>query len=189
MHSVIYGLVDPRTLLVRYVGMSSRGLIRAREHSYTCKARGTHKDAWINSLRTLRLDYTIVVLEENPADLADAERFWIAFGRACGWPLTNLTDGGDGLFNPTAETRARMAAARKGAKRGPPSQETRARIAAALRGKPRPHARTEPRKRGPLSPTTRARIGAALRGKPLTAEHRAKLRKPKARKRSGEKTS
>jgi hypothetical protein len=27
-------------------------------------------------------------------ELAEAERWWIAFGRACGWPLTNHTDGG-----------------------------------------------------------------------------------------------
>jgi hypothetical protein len=35
-----------------------------------------------------------VFQECDVADLNTAERWWIAFGRACGWPLTNSTDGG-----------------------------------------------------------------------------------------------
>jgi hypothetical protein len=43
----------------------------------------------------LGLTYEIVTLEvvADAPELAKAERWWIAFGRACGWPLTNITDG------------------------------------------------------------------------------------------------
>jgi hypothetical protein len=44
----------------------------------------------------LELDYEITVLEavHDALKLEEAERWWIAFGRACGWPLTNIRDGG-----------------------------------------------------------------------------------------------
>jgi hypothetical protein len=38
------------------------------------------------------LDYEIVVLEETTQqDLINAERWWIAFGRACGWPRAKIS--------------------------------------------------------------------------------------------------
>ena len=67
--------------------------------------------------------YGIAVLEEVAEStlLCDAERKWIAHGRAMGLPLTNGTDGGDG-----GTTRAGV----------PNSQETRAKISASKKGKP-----------------------------------------------------
>ncbi len=99
IRNLIYGLVDPRSLLVHYVGMSSRGYARALEHQggsppamYSPKAR------WISSLQALGIGYHVVLLEvvRTPSELAEAERRWIAYGRLSGWPLTNTTDGGEG---------------------------------------------------------------------------------------------
>jgi len=42
---LIYGLVDPRTRLVRYVGQSARGLEGT-----------TRRETWIKSLRAIGLD-------------------------------------------------------------------------------------------------------------------------------------
>lgn len=122
MRPFIYGLVDPRTLLVRYVGSSTRGLRRPRQHGEPYRLRThNHKNAWIKSLHAFGLDYEIVILEETSSRevLPALERFWIAYGRACGWPLTNLTDGGEGTLGVerSAETRERMAAALRGKKR------------------------------------------------------------------------
>lgn len=160
MNGVIYGLVDPRTLLVRYVGLASRGLKRARAHRVPSRlAERSHKSSWIKSLLAAGLDYEIVVLEETSREaLCDAERFWIAYGRACGWPLTNLTDGGDGALNPSAETRAKRSAALKGRYMSP---EHRARIGDAHRGRVK-------------SPEERRRLSEALRGKKRSAESIAK---------------
>jgi len=42
--------------------------------------------------------------------LSSSERWWIAYGRVCGWPLTNLTDGGEGAVGlvKTPEHRAKL---------------------------------------------------------------------------------
>lgn len=49
------------------------------------------------SLLAAGMDYEIAILENGtPESLSTQERWWIAFGRGCGWPLTNLTDGGEG---------------------------------------------------------------------------------------------
>ena len=63
-----------------------------------------------------------------------AEQKWIAFYKAAGCNLVNLTSGGEGTvgYVPTAETRARMAAAQTGRKQTP---ESTAKTAAALRGR------------------------------------------------------
>lgn len=68
---------------------------RPREHRRP-SCPDTYCRRWVRTLQRIGLDYEIVVLENvRPwEDLADKERWWIAYGRASGWPLTNLTDGG-----------------------------------------------------------------------------------------------
>jgi hypothetical protein len=90
---IIYGLVDPRTLLIRYVGMSSSGLLRPKQHR---KQSGPHCGRWIKQLQRLGLDYEIVVLEvrQSAFDLPAAECWWIDYGKASRWPLTNCRPGG-----------------------------------------------------------------------------------------------
>lgn len=91
---LIYGLIDPKTRLIRYVGKSSSGMKRPRDHGKR-SCPDTYCRRWVRSLERIGLTYEIVVLEILPdhTDLAAAERWWIAYGRGCGWPLTNLTDG------------------------------------------------------------------------------------------------
>jgi len=111
---IIYGLIDPTSLLVRYVGMSSSGMKRPRQHRQARAVSGkTYCARWIRKLFSNGLDFEIVILEivSSQAGLPDAEKWWIAYGRACGWPLTNLTDGGEGLTNPSERTREKMRAA------------------------------------------------------------------------------
>jgi hypothetical protein len=109
--------------------------------------------------------------------LTDAEAFEIeialikAIGRQKdGGPLTNMTDGGDGLVDPSPETRAKMAeSARKNL-----TDEKIERIrrvgksgigGAAGKGK----------KRGPHSPERKAAIGAGNRGKIISESSRAAM--------------
>lgn len=107
--------------MVHYVGASVVGLIRPKSHRRYGNRRGKRgspqnpKNCWLNDLiEGASLDYEIVVLEEvpepnvrdpspcwknharNPSRINEAERWWIALGRAFGWPLTNDTDGGEG---------------------------------------------------------------------------------------------
>lgn len=99
----IYGLVDPRTRLVRYVGLTTTGMKRPRQHRRPApSSKKYHSTRWVESLRRLGMTFEIVILEECPSemfeDLCALEVWWIAYGRACGWDLTNMTDGGEGTL-------------------------------------------------------------------------------------------
>jgi len=114
---LIYALTDPDGA-VRYVGKSSSGLHRPKAHRAPSQLKPkTYRAAWIRSLFAQGQDYGIQSLEELPSGdgLSDAERRWIAHGRAAGWRLTNLTDGGDGTpgWKHSPETRALLSAQKK----------------------------------------------------------------------------
>lgn len=208
----IYGLVDPETHAVRYIGKSSVGLKRPRTHgnpSVLAKTK-SYKANWIRSLQSRGLQYVILILEcvNSPHELDDAERRWIAQGHCDRWPLTNLTAGGDGLANPSQETRAkigehsrkRMADPRYielaiGNRRGKPlPEEWRAKIADAMRGRkmlPESIAKTAAAHRGqphgPMPDWWRAKISAAGRGKKKPPGFGAKISKAlKGKKRTPE---
>jgi len=156
---IIYGLEDPRTGEVRYVGKSSSGLRRARSHSGPKRSASehTHKARWVRSLLARGEKPRVVVLEVCAADdLADVECYWIAQGRGLGWRLTNATKGGDGLggFKHSAATKKKIGAANASALRGRrATAEARANQSAALRGVPR----------GPRSAAQKANAASAVR--------------------------
>ena len=114
---LIYGLVDPVTKLVRYIGKSTSGLRRPKMHKYD--RHKSHKVNWMKGLIARGLTYEITVLEYLPMGSSEAlllatEIYWIAYGRASGWPLTNITPGGrgapEGEYNPSKrlEIRAKI---------------------------------------------------------------------------------
>lgn len=97
----IYALIDPRTRLVRYVGQTRNGVQRAFHHhqpSVLKKLKSSHKTRWIQTLPpgpTVLHYYDVCVLEHSTVEeLDEKERWWIAYGRASGWPLTNYGAGG-----------------------------------------------------------------------------------------------
>ncbi len=113
---IVYGLVDPRDGQLRYVGKSCSGKRRARQHANPTRVIKdfTHKGNWVKGLVAVGLRPEIEVLESvvDSQELDEAERFWIAYYRALGCRLTNLTDGGDGTpgHKKTVETVGRMRA-------------------------------------------------------------------------------
>lgn len=117
---IIYGLIDPRTRLVRYIGQSSVGIRRPRDHAKPAVlARNqNYSGNWIRELVRAGLQFEIVVLETlDCVDQLDAaECWWIAYGRASGWPLTNLSTGGHGArgVQQTIESRAKRSIALRG---------------------------------------------------------------------------
>lgn len=120
-------------------------------------AKQTHTSCWVRSLHDQGLTYDIATLDtaETVEDLYTKERWWIAYGRALGWDLTNLTEGGEGPqgWVPTAETRAKISVALTGkthsaATRQKMSEahlgmrltaEARKKLSLAKTGKPRPN--------------------------------------------------
>lgn len=144
--NIVYALCEPDTGAVRYVGKSSSGLRRPRDHgrSSVLSRNRTYLTNWIKSLHARGDNYLVQVLETHQSNLtlSDAERRWIAYGRANGWRLTNLTDGGDGApgFNPSPETREKLRRVMIGNKFAlghthKTSDETRRKISIAHKGR------------------------------------------------------
>jgi hypothetical protein len=101
---IVYGLVDPRTDAVRYIGKSCSWMKRPTQHRQENFLRRdrTHKGNWVRQLAALGLAYRVEVLEVCPSEreLGDVERFWISQAKGLGWPLTNISKGGDGGAMP-----------------------------------------------------------------------------------------
>lgn len=128
----VYGLHDPRTGQLRYVGKSDNPRGRLTEHMR--EVRNTHRCNWVQSLKSVGLKPILTIIDATPpgSDWAWMERVYIASGRRAGLPLTNIADGGEGTRGIPAETLRRMAEARRGTKQ---SEETKAKRSAALKGR------------------------------------------------------
>lgn len=128
----IYGLHDPRTGELRYIGKSDNPRGRLTQHMQ--EARGTHRCNWVQSLKSVGLKPILTVIDATPSgsDWAWMERVYIASARAVGLRLTNIADGGEGTRGIPPETLRRMAEARRGVNQ---SDETKAKRSAALKGR------------------------------------------------------
>lgn len=171
----IYGLSDPRTGAIRYVGVTFRGKRRFNEHlSRAVRGGRTHRDCWIRSLIAAGVRPVYEILETGYGDgWQTRECYWIAHHRALG-DLTNLTDGGDGApgYIPTPELRRKWSALRAGVPYAPGRRsamlgrthppEVREKISAAGTGRRHTEA-------------SRSKLSAAHTGKKLSEEHRTKL--------------
>src|SRR5258706_3676955 len=107
----IYALADPETGQVRYVGKADKPASRLRNHlTPRHLAHRTKKNSWLKGLLAKGLRPELVIVDCVEADhWEEVERGWIAYYLADGCDLTNGTEGGDGLYNPTPDVRAKMA--------------------------------------------------------------------------------
>lgn len=138
----IYALNDPNRQHLgktRYIGKAKDPYSRYEYHVTKGLKERNYKCNWIKSLLAIGQNPVLEIIDEVPeAEWQLWEREWIRLYRALGFELTNETDGGEGLCNPSAETRARMSAAKSGEKHPNfgkyHSSETRARMSAAQVG-------------------------------------------------------
>lgn len=134
--TTIYGLIDPRTSQLRYVGKTVLGLQdRLNRH---CNESNTeiknHRVDWIRNLAKAGLRPEIIELETVRADWIEAEQFWISYMRFIGCELVNATFGGEGApgIKPTRLARLRMSRSQLGRKH---SAATRKKISESNMGK------------------------------------------------------
>lgn len=141
----IYGLCDPRTARIRYVGVTIHPDQRLREHlsKWSLKKR-SRKNGWLKSLLKLDLRPTMPWLEiaDHWDEACEIEQFWIEKLLNQGFDLTNLTKGGDGIYGyqHSEETKKKIGAANKGL---PRSQELRDRISRTKMGRKMPPRRAD----------------------------------------------
>jgi transposase-like protein len=118
---LIYGLADPRSGEIRYIGKSCSGLQRPKQHT---RARGlalkTHNARWVKSLVEQGLEPVIEILDwrQDDSELGALEMQHIKQFRESGAKLTNITDGGDGGLagvKHSLETKRKMSTSRGGA--------------------------------------------------------------------------
>lgn len=89
----IYGLKDPNTNKIRYVGKSDNPKDRYKQH--ISDTTNSYKVNWINQLKQAGTLPVLVILEEVPYSQWEyKERSWIAKGLQEGWGLTNIQMGG-----------------------------------------------------------------------------------------------
>lgn len=95
IHRLVYGLLDPRTQEVRYVGKSSWGMARPRGHVLpsVLSKDNSAKAAWLHELLALNLLPVVRVFEvvDTLEALNAREIAWIKHGEDAGWPLLNMT--------------------------------------------------------------------------------------------------
>jgi len=97
----VYGLIDPISKELRYIGYSINYLERFKEHllpsNLKCK---TYKANWIKSLIDKGYKPEVIILEEaySEKDALEKEVELIAYFKYIGCNLTNGTLGGDGRY-------------------------------------------------------------------------------------------
>ena len=202
---LVYALIDPTTKKIRYIGQSTRGLARPKEHWKPCKLRNAqpcHAVHWLKKLVHAGNVPTVYVLETcaSQEELNAAEIHWIAFGRTNNWPLTNQTDGGLGQVGRIASdvTRKVVGSRYRGKKLTKKhrkalsttlkgrifSEETRKKISVAKTGKKFPPRSEEYRlkmskvkKGAKFTQAHKDAIGRSKKGKKVSIETREKIRK------------
>jgi len=177
MKHYVYMYSDPVRKEPIYVGMGKGGrykrhLLRTDHHPMTHRVQAM-KRAGVEPIITFLcsdIDQEFAALVEQEA-ISKYGRKDLGKG-----PLLNLTDGGDGCYNPSPETRRRMSEAATGQKQSPEAIERRA---AKVRGIARPphviEAMVKANTGAKRSPEARARMRAAQLGKKQTPEQRAKI--------------
>lgn len=169
----IYALLDSRTGHIRYVGKSDNPDQRLLRHT---KERGSaHKNNWLRQLEREGLWPVLRVIEECSRDnWQERERYWIAFYREAGEPLTNILGGGQGMFEPTPEHRARIAAVQKEKWADPEYRERQSRVLAASHDEQWTAKRVATFKVTMADPERRAKKSAAQTEQWSDPEYRAK---------------
>jgi hypothetical protein len=166
MTHIIYGLFDPITKELYYVGYTSDQQYRYSRHLLN-KTGTKNKRIWISHLKKQNLQPIMEVIEEyqSSAELHDAEEFWYGYFKLIGAELVNDPKYiGAGMIKGvklSEEHRANMSKARKGRvsnrKGAKLSEDTKKKISAAQKG--RKHSEETKQKMSKISRERKVNVG------------------------------
>src|SRR5688572_13966194 len=132
----IYALVDPISNEIRYIGFTIHSLeCRLKGHLKYAELVNCHRSRWIWQLLKRGLKPSVILVQEVPIEAwSRAERYWISYFRSLDCPLTNETNGGEGVTGVklSAETKAKIADATRRQMADP---RQRAMVSAVHKGK------------------------------------------------------
>lgn len=152
--ALVYGLNRKSDPTIRYIGMTTKPMDE-RFGSHNRAARNGAKRPVYDWWRKHN-DISYVILHDG---LTTSEAFYFEKKEiAARENLLNLTEGGDGMTNPTAEVRAKLSKAHKGHRW---SDETKARVNA---------------NRKPISDETKRKMSIARQGRKLSENARQKAK-------------
>lgn len=176
-HGVIYGLHDPETGELRYIGQTTKAVVcrlsahlapsSLRRHSYLAR--------WLLGLakRGLSPTWSILVEAQDQAELDRLEVECIAQARSEGVRLVNLSDGGGGRagYVPSAEEREKIRRSNLGKHSVPKTEAQKGHMSKLMAGRntntPEHMSKLAAMKRGvPRSEATKVRISEAKKGQP-----------------------
>lgn len=159
----IYGLIDPITKELRYIGLSKNIQVRYSQHcSHSASTKGSYLLNWLNNLQSKNLKPELIILEVcKEKDLSENEIFWISYFKSLGCNLVNLTSGGEN-FNHSIITKNKISETLLGHQ---VKEETKVKIRLA-RAK---------QVINPMSNEQKQKISLIHKGKPKSKEHREKL--------------
>ena len=171
---MIYCLSHPVTKEIRYVGATKDWVKRYTEHLK--EKSDTYKCRWVQSILRQGMRPELSLLEETDEyNWQEREEYWIKDLKEKKYKLTNATDGGEGVINPSQETRIKRGLAISRANTGRRMEEwvkkkiskTVSRILIGHHVSKETRLKFSKAKLGiKLSPEHRNKIGDALRGKP-----------------------
>ena len=129
----IYGLQDPNTLEIRYIGASVNPKARLSDH-WTKRENNTLKEDWIESLQIKPI---LVILDELSEDWESREAYWIQHALNLGWNLVNVFTGTtrQRRFPRSQDFCSRQSKSRQGKSTGIPSESTRQKLSIAMQGR------------------------------------------------------
>ena len=126
MKNYIYCLSHPKTDEVVYIGKTKNPKSRYKDH---CRKEKnyykTNLSKWKNNLFLENLKPVFTILDEFDSEIDYWEKYYIMLFKSWGIKLLNMTEGGDGLQNPSEDTRKKIGEKSKGRF---PSKETRKKL-------------------------------------------------------------
>jgi group I intron endonuclease len=163
MTGIIYKATNKLNGMI-YIGQTSRGL-RRRITEHLRVDDETHFQRSLKKYGIDSFEFTIIDSSNNRDELNKKEREWIKIYNCKKPNGYNLNDGGEGLFNPSQETRNKLSIASKGNTRRlgkTHSEETKKRLSLFRTGMK-------------LSEEHKKKIGEASKGHTLSPESRLKV--------------